>query len=333
MLSSEIKENIRPFIEAAKDKDIIDRLQQSIKEEGVKCLLVVPILFEYLGYNKIEHYKFEDNESSGHSFADITLKDNFLLELKKFGLLNDQSERNKAEKQIRNYIQNQKDNINYGLLTDDITWIFFIDKKYIEKHGNDDKEIMEIDGNVPPVFTFSIQDENFLNIISMFHIDILEDNIKRVLCKSIANVTLNVPGKVSLTPMFQKLENTQLATVCEEILYEQIKNNFKIDKGEYFIELNKSVRVGDKKIFEDEFIYIEAIIQKNGYLLIDPDNCKLKDNQQGAVKRYKNLVTLLFTDWPSIDETCTYPDRKSIIKALLGQQKLMNEDTWLQKWK
>jgi len=333
MLNNEIKDKIRPFIEAQKDKDAIDRIQVSIKEDGVKALLVVPILYDYLGYNKIDNYRFEDPQSSAHSFADIILKDVFLIELKRFGILNDQQEKAKAEKQIKNYIQNQKDNINYGLLTDGITWELFIDKKYIEKHGNDEKDISEIDLSVPPCFTFKIEDENFLNILVIFHADCLEENIKRILCKAIANKTMNVPGRVALTSMFAKLENTQLAASCEQYLYGQITENFKIEKGEYYDHIiNKSKKPDETIFFEDELIYIEGKITKNGKIIINPLKCKMKENQQEAAKKYSNLVTLLFSSWPSGEEACTYPDRKSIIKAILNQRKLFGEEIWLAKW-
>lgn len=333
-MNLDFKDRIRPFIEAADDPDKIEQIQNTLREDGVKSLLVVPILFEHLGFNRLEHYKFEEPKANAHSFADILVKDVFLFELKKFGLLNDSRERAAAEKQIQDYLKNQKDNINYGILTDGITWSFYLDKKYIEKHGYEEKDIAEIDSSVPMCFTLRISDENFLLFLTMFHCDCFEENIKKTLCRAIVNKTLNVPGRVALTPMFAKIENTQIASTCETILYEQIQANFRIDKGEFYQEIvSKSRKTGDVLFFEDDLIYIEGKLAKNGYIQVLPGKSRMKENQQEAAKRYRNLLKLLFSDWPNIDETTIYPDRKSVIKSLLDQKKLVGEEQWLVKWR
>jgi hypothetical protein len=335
MIQNELKERIKRFRESLKDGDVWQRYQKDLKEEGVKTLIVVPLIIEHLGFENIDDFRFEDVQGNNQGFADIVLQDKMLIELKKFNLLSDSIERDKAEKQIKKYIKTEKDNIYYGILTDGVLWELFIDKKYIKLHGNENNDIPEIYDDVPLCVSIRIDDDNFLNYLTMLSENVYEENIKKYLIRAIVNKAIAKPGKpIGLHNMFLKLENTDLEELCAKYIQEKIDDNFKIEKGEFFDDVVQGKKkIGSRMRYEDEYINIEIEICKNGYLKVLFKSCTLKQEKQlEALDQYPLFIEYL-KSWPKNEESCMYPNRVSLIKALRDLKFLQKQEDFLKKWK
>ena len=293
MIQNELRERFKRLKDSLKDNDSWFRYQNDLKEEGLKAIFIVPLLMEHLGFSNIDDFKFEDVQGANQGFADIILRDNFLLELKKFNLLSDKSELEKAEKQIRKYIKNEKDKIYFGVLTDGVVWNFYIDKRFIVLHGNESQDLPELDDDCPLCLSINIQNEQFLNLLYMFNIDDYESNIKKILVNSVVNKLLSKGGKYALNKMFSRLENMDMEGICGKYVQDQIDELFKLEKGEFFeqVKLDKNFLKSTYK-YEDEFIIIEHGVVQNGHIKVDFKKCKIKmEKQIEAFSEYPNFAS------------------------------------------
>jgi hypothetical protein len=333
MLQNATREWFKKLKESLKDKDQWFKYQSDLKEEGIKALFVIPVLVEQLGFSDFDSFKFEDVQGSNQGFADITLNDNFLIETKKFNLLSDPAEFVRAEKQISKYIRNEKDKIFFGLLTDGVLWALYVDKKYINLHGNENADIPELVDDCPLCVKFSISDDNFLNLLMMFHNDVYEENIKKTLIKAIVNKIQAKPGRVALNNMFTKNENMDIEAICGKSVQEQIDEYFKIEKGEFFDDLiSGAKKIGSLVRFDDEYITLEVSIVRNGHIKVNFKNCKLKmEKQIEALSQYPKLIEYLKA-WQSSDETSIFPSRVSLYKSIKDQKSLQKQDEFQKRW-
>lgn len=334
MIQNELRERFKRLKDSLKDPELWFRYQNDLKEEGIKAIFIVPLIMEHLGFKNIDDLKFEDVQGSNQGFADVVVKENFLFELKKFNLFTDKTELEKAEKQIKKYIRSEKDKIFFGILTDGVLWELFIDKKIIVSSGNDGNDLPELDDDCPLCLSFSIEHEQFLNLLYMFNEEDYENNLKKYLVKSIVNKLLSKGGKYALNNMFSRLENMDIEGICGKYIQDQIDEKFKIEKGEFFddIKADKTL-LKNKMIFEDEYIVIEISIIQNGHIMANYQNCKLKmEKQIDAFAEYPNFIENLKL-WQQSKDSAEYPSRIALYKALKGNSRLRNQDEILKKWR
>lgn len=333
MIQNELRERFKKLRDSLKDPDSWVKYQDDLKEEGIKSVFVVPLIMEHLGFANIDDFKFEDVQGSNQGFADIVLKDNFLFELKKFNLFNDKAELERAEKQIKKYIRNEKDKIHYGILTDGVLWELFIDKRLIVQAGNEGSDLPELDDDCPCCMSVNISNEQFLNIIYMFNIEDYENNIKRYLAKSIVNKLLSKGGKFALNNMFTKLENMDIEGICGKYVQDQIDEHFKLEKGEFFEQVKTDKSMLNKKLkFEDEYVILVVSIIQNGHIKVNYQDCKIKmEKQIEAFSEYPNIIESLKM-WQQSSEACIYPSRINMYKAIKGNSRLRNQEELIKRW-
>jgi hypothetical protein len=334
MIQNELRERFKKLRDSLKDPDSWLRYQNDLKEEGIKALFIVPLIMEHLGFSNIDDFKFEDVQGSNQGFADVVVKENFLFELKKFNLFSDKTELERGEKQIKKYIKNEKDKIFFGILTDGVLWELFIDKKLIVTNGNEGNELPELDDDCPLCLSFSIEHEQFLNIIYMFNTEDYENNVRKYLAKSIVNKLQSKGGKYALNNMFYKLENMDIESICGKYVQDQIDELFKIEKGEFFDQLKIDKSILNKKIrYEDEYIIIEISIIQNGHVKVNYENCKIKmEKQIEAFTEYPNFIDNIKL-WKQSSDACIYPSRIALYKTIKGNSRLRNQEEILKKWK
>jgi len=333
MIQNELRERFKKLRDSLKDPDNWIKYQVDLKEEGIKSVFIVPLIMEHLGFSNIDDLKFEDVQGNNQGFADIVVKDNFLFELKKFNLFNDKAELERAEKQIKKYIKNEKDKIHYGILSDGVLWELFIDKKLIIQSGNEGSDLPELSDECPRCLSVNIQNEQFLNIIYMFNVDDYENNIKRYLSKSIVNKLLSKGGKFALNNMFSKLENMDIEGICGKYIQDQIDEVFKLEKGEFFDQLKGDKAILNKKMkYEDEYIILEITIIQNGHVKVNFQNCKIKmEKQIEAFSEYPNIIESLRM-WQQSSDACIYPNRINLYKAIKGNSRTRNQDELIKRW-
>lgn len=336
MNQNDIKERLNKLRDSLSDNYSESVYKNSLKEEGIKAIFIIPILHEFLNFTNIDEYKFEDIQGDNQNFADIVLRDNFLFETKRLNLLSDPNEKAKAEKQLRRYIKKENDNIHYGILTDGFLWELFVERKFIEKYANEGNKIAELDDeDVHLCLAFSIADQHFLNLIMMFHKDIYEENFKKIISRAIVNRATNKPGRVAVRNLFSLIDNTDIEQICGNYVQEQIDKYFRKEKGEFFDDIACGKMNADAKLkYEDEYLYIEVAVQKTGHIKVDPYKCRLNNEKLiEATQKMPTFLNLLTKTWPNSATDCIYPSRIDLIKALLDRRRLSKQEEILRNWK
>ena len=303
------------------------------KEAGLKSVLVVPVLKSLLEYNPLLDMAFEAKLlSTGGEYLDILLQDSLVVEVKRFNLLSNDKKRKKARKEIRRYLT-PDDNIFFGILTDGAEWEFFMERRFIERYGNDGQKIPLIRDEIPLCFTFNSFDDGFLDDMRIFHSKGFFRNMK-FLAKCIAHRALRRPGAPAWHNLFSTLENAQRQKICGDNLRAKIEDTFRYETGEYFEQVNaKELRPGVKFQWEDDFLRLGIIVQSNGAVKIDLSNTFVKpEKQHGVLKPYPNIIEKLFNTWVQNEEDCIYGTRIELLRDITGKKAIFGQDKFLAKW-
>lgn len=325
-----LKANVEKLRESLKS-DNRDKYAERLKEEGLKSLIVVPILQDYLGFDDIDDYEFEYGKVSNRDRSDILIRQNFLLELKKFNLLENPQNRRAAERQIIAYLE-PDDDIYYGILTDGNYWSLFMEKRYVERFANNSREIAEIEEDIPSVISFSISNEHFWDLLLMFHRECYEDNMQQ-LARGVLNRARKLRGGIAWYNLFSKVKEPEIRKVCGDVVKQQIEDTFWIDPGEFFDELKKEkVSLGDRYCYEDDFIRFEVTIEKNGWIKIDSATVASKGLVKEALQYYPKREEMI-KSWTDDKNDNLYKTKIDVIKDLKDSQKLRNQASYEKNWR
>lgn len=311
------------------ETESLTNLQNNLKEQGVRSLFVIPLLEDILGYEQIENYHFEYQISgSGASklpAVDILLiKENLIIETKPFNSLSNDKNKQDAEDQLKKYIKPKEDEINYGLLTDGVIWEFMIDKLFLKNRCNDGKNV-DIDDDIPVCLTFKVLDDNFLNLMMLFHKDLCLENIKK-LGDGIVKTIQNTKGGFGWQNIFAKVDDITNQVKCGDIIKNQILNIFKIKKGELYQDI-KDGKINIKELYyiEDEYLKIVFNILSNGCIKVISEKSLLKPEKQHQVLEiFPNIIKKLFDEWVNNEESREYESLKELLKDMQGTAKITN---------
>lgn len=303
------------------------------KEAGLKSVLIVPLFKNLLEYNPLVDMAFEAKlPSTGGDYLDILLQDSLVIEAKRFNLLSSDKKRKRARKEIRRYLA-PDDNIFFGILTDGISWEFFMERRFIERYGHDGKKIPLIREEIPLCFSFKSFEDGFLDNMRIFHSKGFFRNMK-FLAKCIANRALRKPGAPAWHNLFTTLENAQLQKICGDNLKTKIEDTFRYETGEYFEQIrSKEIRVGVKFQWEDKFLRLGVIVQPNGAVKVDLNSTFVKpENQHMVLKKYPNIIEKLFHTWVQNEEDCIYATRIELLRDITGKKAIRAQDKFLAAW-
>ena len=301
---------------------------ERLLEEGIKSLFIVPIFFKYLGFDNIDDYQFETMPMIDKNIkerADITIRNKFIIETKKFNLLINKQEHTKATEQLLNYLS-PEDNFEYGILTDGFTWELYLERTFIEKIANKSKSIKNVQDKIPLCLDFSLKDDDFWDWLCFLHKDVYESNME-TLAKGIVNIAETKKGGVAFHHMFSKLKNQpEIRGNMGKKLSEQLHKRFIPIKGEYFIDIKEGkFKPGDKLAFdEDEYIKIVVTILEDGRLEIVLSETFMKPgNPKEFLKEYPKFNEYFLGKWLEDPNSKIYIKKIDIFKDIkeMGKKK------------
>ena len=322
-MEKEALERIRKKLLASLSKDDNEADYSSrLLEEGIKSLFIVPVFFNYLGFDDIDDYQFEAmpiKEKNLNERADIIIKNKFIIETKRFNLLKDEQEHIKAKKQLLEYLS-PKDEYEYGILTDGFIWELYLERTFIEKIAYK-SNTLSLKEKIPLCLEFSLKDEDFWDWLSILHKEIIEDNMER-LAKGIVNISLCKKGAVAFHHLFKKLEDdSDKRADMGQNVRDQLDIRFGKIKGEYFDEVEKGkYAIGELLEFDDEIIKIVVKILEDGRIEIIPEKTIIID-QDKVVEGYPYFLKYRFDIWQNDPNSKIYKNRIDIFKSIIGKGK------------
>lgn len=283
----EDQENIKPSIPPI------------LQEKGVECTILVP-MFEYLlGYDPVDDIQYEVTSSMVfHQRFDFLLDHCFVVESK---ALNTPITK-KEVKQISEYIA-QNEEINYGMLSNGLEYVFLVQKSFIEKVANSGENIIGATRPVYNVLTVSANDEKFFEIMSLFSKSSY-DEIFTSIAKYVFR--LLVPKKGPMPSITKERD-------IDEYIKNLIEQKMDFKKGYYLDKIRSGEFLpGQKLTYEDKYISISVELQSDGTVKLPQKGIYIKDtNAILADGEFKPLIVLL-TEWYDSDQF--FEDPKDIFR-------------------
>ena len=330
-MEKEALEKIRKKLLASLSKDDNDlNYTERLLEEGIKSLFIVPVFFNYLGFDDIDDYQFETMpmiEKNIKERVDIIINDKFIIETKKFNLLKDKQEHTKAKDQLLEYLC-PDDDFEYGILTDGFKWELYLERTFIEKIANKSKSMKNVQEKIPLCLEFSLNDEDFWYWLCFLHKDVYESNME-TLAKGVVNIAESKKGGVAFHRMFSKLNNQpEIRGNMGKKLSEQLHKRFVPIKGEYWCDIiSGKYKTGDKLAYdEDKYIKIVATILEDGCLEIVLSETFMKPgNPKEFLKAYPKFNEYFLGKWLEDPNTKIYKNRIDIFKDIKGMGKKKTE--------
>ncbi len=136
----------------------------NLKEKGVEYCVVFPLFEIVLAFDPIEDFIMESySDSNNNQIFDFVVKSkdegsSLIIEAKSFK----EKSLKVHENQITRYMKDN-DRLPWGILTNGLTWNFYISKKYIEQKFNEGNSISYIKPTVLKIFSLELENEYFFD--------------------------------------------------------------------------------------------------------------------------------------------------------------------------
>jgi hypothetical protein len=268
-------------------------------------------MFEYfLGYDPINDIQYEVTSSNVYRQRfDFLLDHRFVVESKALNspITNDEV------KQISKYIA-QNDEINYGMLTNGLEYVFLVQRSFIEKVANSGGAIVGASRPVYNVLTVSASDDKFLEIMSLFSRSSY-DEVFTAIAKYVFRQL--VPKKGPTTPIASECD-------LDEYIKHLIEKKMDFKKGYYLDKIRSGEYVeGQMLTYEDKYISMSVELQPDGTVKLPKRGICVKDtNAILADGEFKPLIGLL-TEWYDSDQF--FEDPKDIFRKATGKQRVSSK--------
>lgn len=281
-----------------------------LSEKGVECAILMPLLEHVLDFDPLDDIEYEitSREKFGQRF-DFLLDSRFIIEAKSPSSLLD----SKTLQQSVEYISGNQD-INYGVFTNGWSYIFLIQRTFIEKIANNGNELIGLPKQVYEVLKLDLNDPNFMDIFTLFSKTSYDETFR-----SIARYVYR---------MFVPTKGPMPVIVSDKILDEYIKKlisekiNFK--KGYYLRDIQKGkVNPGDRFAYDDGNVRIEIVVQADGRVLLPKEGVKIKDLQKLVDNGEFPKLIEKFRSWYTEDQK--YDDPKQILWEATGKHHLVGK--------
>ena len=289
-------------------KELVDEnstLVSRLSEKGVECTILVPIFEHLFGFDIIKDVNFEYTSNKRYERFDFLIDGKFIVEAKK---LNEQFSV-KLTKQLEKYIAHH-DAINYGLLSNGCDFAFFIQKSFIKQFLPPEKTFkIAFNKEVFHVFTVSIFDEQFYDILELFKKDNYHDSFSRL-----AKYALSVINQKRATKIVDdKALNTWLQ--------KRIAETMDVKHGALLEEIqNGYLTAGDQLQFEDEALQIKVEVQNDGRVLLKKGGAVIKDMIKTMDTGFNPLIDLIRGEWRK--NSTIFNSTDEIIKMATGKERI-----------
>ncbi len=298
------KQRLKHIVEdhAKDDPTIPERL----KEKGVECTILMPLFEDILGYDPVLDIEYELSSSKVHGQRfDFLLDGCFVVEAKALNVLLTGN----IIDQIIKYIS-MNDEINYGMLTNGIQYVFFIQKTFIEKVANSGEEIIGARRSVYSVLTVGAEDDYFVEIMRLFSKQTYDEVFRRIAKYAFRQLVVKKGPKTAIA------EDKELDTYIKKLIekrmdFKQGKYLPKIRSGEY--------KAGQKLVYKDKYIQITIEVQTDGTVKLPKNGIEVDANAILETGVFKPVLSLII-DWH--DKEQSFQDPKDIFRQALGKAKI-----------
>lgn len=281
-----------------------------LQEKGVECTILVPLFENLLGYDPVDDIQYELTSSNVyHQRFDFLLDQRFLVESKSLNF----PITSKEVKQISEYIA-QNDEISYGMLSNGLEYVFFLQKSFIEKVANSGETIVGSTRSVYNVLSISASDEKFYDIMSLFS-KTSYDEVFKAIAKYVLRQLVPMRGRTSPIASDRDLD---------EYIKQLIESKMDFKKG-YYLEKIRSGEyvVGQSLEYDDDYICMNVELQSDGTVKLPKGGVKVKDtNAILADGEFKPLIGLL-TEWYDSDQF--FEDPRDIFRKATGKQRVSSK--------
>ncbi len=281
-----------------------------LQEKGVECTILVP-MFEYLlGYDPVDDIQYEETSTEVfHQRFDFLLDHRFVVESKAL----DSPITKREVEQISKYIA-QNDEINYGMLSNGLEYVFLVQKSFIENVANSGEAIVGATRPVYNVLTVSATDDKFLEIMSLFSRSSYHE-VFTAIAKYVFRQL--VPKKGPTSPIASDRD-------LDEYIKDLIEQKMDFKRGYYLDKIRAGEYVpGQTLKYEDKYISVSVELQPDGTVKLPQGGIRIKDtNAILADGEFKPLINLL-TEW--YDSEQFFEDPKDIFRKATGKQKVSSK--------
>jgi hypothetical protein len=281
-----------------------DNIITSLQEKGVECAILTPLFEILLGFDALTDIKYEYTSTNKFNRFDFLIDNRFIVEAKRLN-----SPLSSLHKQISDYIE-YHDEIPYGMLSNGSEYAFFIQKSFIKEFlGPEDKLKITFKKNVFHVFSLSIFDVKFIEVIKLFSKDQYHQIFSNI-------------ARYALT----RINNSRGTKICDDkelnqYLQEKISEAMDICPGAYFKEIQDGkLKIGDSLVYEDECVKIPVLIENDGRVKLKKGTVIVKDFMKIIDNEFSPLIDLVKNEWKN--EDVIFDDTSEIIKIATGRERL-----------
>ncbi len=302
-------DNIRNYKRAG-DQAQFTNLQSGLREKGVECAIIIPLLEIVLDFDPVSDVKYQQasNTRNDQRF-DFLIGTNFLVEAKQLG-----SRLQNHYPQIENYVRYNPD-ICYGLLTNGINYELWLKRDLIQRATR--FELFDYITPVVKVLKFSLktdETEVVLKGLSAFKRDIYERSFA-----AIAAYAARFCGRQMQASPPPKLHNTNQ---LDQLLKDRIRDTVTINRGVYF---GTGVAPGTRLHYKDNGVEITAEVTATGTVILRKNGLNVYSLATAMNAGFREIVDLL---GKSTRLDMEYKDPIDIIKAAKGVQKLFKRNLY-----
>jgi hypothetical protein len=276
----------------------------SLQEKGVECAILTPLFETLLGFDALKDIQYEHTSNKKFNRFDFLIEGRFIVEAKRLN-----SPLSSIYSQISSYISGH-DEISYGMLSNGTEYAFFIQKDFIREFlGPEEKLKIDFKKNVFHIFTISINDQNFVDIIKLFSKDQYHQIFSNMARFALTRINSSRATKIC--------DDKDLNTYLQDLISEAMD----IKPGIYMKDISsKDVFVGDCMVYEDDCVKIPVYIEKDGRVRLKKETIQVKDMMKVMENEFAPLIDLVRNEWKSDDSIFNEPS--DLIKIATGRERL-----------
>lgn len=282
-----------------------NEIADNLNEKGVECAILIPLLEHIWGFDALMDVKYEFTSDKRYDRFDFLVDNRILIEAKKVNAsLNDS-----VVAQIEKYIKNH-DFIQYGVLTNGATYIFFVKKSFVREFlGPEEKFRIEYDQDIFKVLELNIEDEKFYDLMHIFNKNVYHESFKLISKYVLTLINKTRPTKILDDKELNVLLQNMIAGVVdakEGILLKDIQNGK--------LQVNQIIK------YENEDLCIPVVVLNDGRVKLVKNTINVKNMNNVDNSEFKPIIDLARNEWKTNDTI--FNDTKDIIRAATNKQRL-----------
>lgn len=279
---------------------------ERLQEKGVEATVLVPLFENLLGYDPVDDIQYEHTSRVVHGQRfDFLLDGRFIVESKPLNT----PLTGKVVKQVTDYIS-KNDDINYGMLSNGIEYVFLVQRAFIERVANEGQPIVGATQNVYNVLKLSADDDRFFEIMPLFSKTSYDEAFKGIAKYAYRQL---VPTKGPTTPIVSDRE-------LDKYVKELIEQRMDFKRGHYLDQIRSGkLHPGQELFYKDKYVKFTVEVLPDGTVKLPKKGVQVDANAILSDGEFTPLIGML-TEWHKADQI--FEDPKDIFRAALGKSRI-----------